>query len=273
MKKFIAFVLCLLFVCTVFCGCGKDSNTDNSTSTQDEAVATTPTVSPEDALTRETVQIYVDNRAVWEYTQNDSEWYGYHLLDLNFDGVLELVQATNTGADASSSNRYFKLDTENKTVTELSCVDKELDSKWDFVGGDYPQLYKNNSTGDLKYLVYSNRREGISSGGMSIGEMTLNEKGEVTTKNLWAFDYAALTDDLDGEFSFSYYVYDENGDVEEVDADTYNATLAEYEENNTRLTFTYAMADQVLEEVPFSELSDEELLERMLEMYKSFSYN
>lgn len=273
MKKFIAFVLCLLFVCTVFCGCGKDSNTDNSTSTQDEAVATTPTVSPEDALTRETVQIYVDNRAVWEYTQNDSEWYGYHLLDLDFDGVLELVQATNTGADASSSNRYFKLDTENKTVTELSCVDKELDSKWDFVGGDYPQLYKNNSTGDLKYLVYSNRREGISSGGMSIGEMTINEKGEVTTKNLWAFDYAALTDDLDGEFSFSYYVYDENGDVEEVDADTYNATLAEYEENNTRLTFTYAMADQVLEEVPFSELSDEELLERMLEMYKSFSYN
>ena len=273
MKKIISVFLLVLFAMGIFCGCAKDNTEDDHNHDHGNEVTTTTTSAdvPGDPFADENVKIYMDNRSVWEYTPEGTEWYGYLFLDLDFDGTLELIRATNAGTGFFSTNKFYKIDKANNTVTELEYTVKKGESQWDFTGGDYPQLYKNNATGELKYMVYDNYRNGMSEGGMSIGEMTL-ENSEVITKKLWAFDYAAESEDLNGEFTFVYRTFDEKENAKEVDADAYEDTLAKYEENNTHMNLTFEIVDSTSSSTPLSELSDTELQEILLRAYNHFSY-
>ncbi|MBQ4569041.1 MAG: hypothetical protein IJA62_03110 [Ruminococcus sp.] len=273
MKKLLCAFLCLLMLACVLAGCAKDKADTNPTETATTAPTATPTAD-EASAEAEAVRIYMDNKEVWEIIQdkNATSWYGYLFLDLDFDGTLELIASTNGGTDTHSNNRFYKLDTENKTVTELNFPDKNQDEQWDFTGGDYPKVYRNNETQQLKYMVYDHIRGGDYSFGMRIGELTLDEQSNVVSKNLWGFKYTMAEASDSGTEENIFEVYDADGTLTNTDEDTYNNTLSTYEQNNTLLELNFRVVEGYASDYTFTELSEAEQQNLLLEGYKAFSY-
>ncbi len=265
MKKLISLILAVLMLLSFFCGCAANSDNTDQTPTETTA-APVKTLSAEEA-----VQIYLDNKDIWETKTDDTTWYGYMFFDLNFDGTLELVAATNAGTGFYSDNKYYALDEETKTVKELTFPDKDEENQWDFTGGDYPKVYRNNETNQLKYMVYDHVRAGAGAYGMCIGELYLDEDMNVISRNLWSFDYIA-DPEQEGEAQNIFRVYDANGQSEKVEEEAYNNTLSTYESSNTLLEMTYEIVEQVNTEYTYSELTAEEKYDLFLSSYKAFSY-
>ncbi len=273
MKKTLSALLCLLMLAALLAGCGTDKPDDSATQGSTEAPATTAPI--HDAASAEAmVQIYMDNKDVWEIVQDEdsTSWYGYLFLDLDFDGTLELISATNGGTDTHSDNKYYKLDTENKTVFELDYPDKNEEDQWDFTGGDYPKVYRNNETEELKYMVYDHIRGGDASFSMRIGEMSLDENSNVISKDLWGFKYTMAEASDSGMEENIYQVFDAEEIVTNTDEDTYNNTLSDYEVNNTVLDLKFQVVEGYASNYTFTELSEAEQQELLLAGYKAFSY-
>lgn len=258
MKRLLIISLSLFILLGMLCACSSDS-----TSTADEA-GTTEAVETD-------AKIYLDNAAVWE-VQSTSTWFGYMFIDLDFDGTLELVQSTREANSDNTVNKFFRLDKETKTVTEISCSDTDAVSIWNFEGGDYPQLYKDNTTGQLKYMVYDNAREAATEGGSRIGELTYNETDGIKTRSMWGFQYASVDGTLEGEFTFTYLSYDENNKAQEISSDEYNKVLEDYESKNTNLGLKFKYIEQTTESYVYSDLTAEEKLNVLEEAYNAFSY-
>lgn len=273
MKKAFSLLLCLLILAAILCGCNSDKPVQDETQNTTNAPATTaPTHAQNSAEAM--VQIYMDNRDVWEIIQDKDalSWYGYLFLDLDFDGTLELIASTNGGTNTHSDNKFYKLDTENRTVVELTFPDKNQDEQWDFTGGDYPKVYRNNETEELKYMVYDHIRGGDASFGMRIGELKLDEKSNVISKNMWGFKYTMAEASDSGMEENVFQVYDTEGTLTNTDEDTYNNTLSVYEQNNTLLDLKFKVVEGFASDYTFTELSESEQQDLLLAGYKAFSY-
>ncbi len=104
------------------------------------------------------VDIYMANKIVWmenpEYTP--MQGYGYCLLDLDFDGVLELISSINDGSGRYSYNKFYRINIDELTVEEFRPQSDQQEG--DMNGIDYyfldhqSKLLKNKSTGNLFYL-------------------------------------------------------------------------------------------------------------------------
>ncbi len=273
MKKTLSALLCLLMIASLLAGCNTDKAGTDATETTTAASTATPTAD-EASAEEEAVGIYMDNKEVWEIVQDEdsTSWYGYLFLDLDFDGTLELIASTNGGTNTHSNNRFYKLDTENKTVTELAFPDKNQEEQWDFTGGDYPKVYRNNETQELKYMVYDHIKGGDASFGMRIGELSLDEQSNVVSKNLWGFKYTMAEASDSGMEENVFEVYDAEGTLTNTDEDTYNNTLSTYEQNNTLLELKFRVVEGYASGYTFTELSEAEQQDLLLEGYKAFSY-
>ena len=274
MKKTLSLVLALLLFVSVFCGCAKDSNSETSkTSTTDE-VSTTAPATAENVAPEEIVKMYMDNADVWANDSEGIDWFGYLFLDLDFDGVLELVYTTCMGTGFYSYNKYYKLDTDTKTVSEIPFPDVVEDMQCDYTGIDYPQLYKNNSTGELKYMMYDNARDGLFRHTTHLSELFLDENGNVSVNYLWSFDYTADEDNTNGTFTYTNY---ENNVAKEVDEETYDKTINQYETDNTNLNLQFkTIAGHGTIETEYSnfaELDYDAQYELLLESYNAFSHD
>ncbi len=273
MKKTLSLLLCLLMLASLLAACGTDKPDQSATQGTTNAPETTAPVHTADSA-EAMVQIYMDNKDVWEIVQDEDSvsWYGYLFLDLDFDGTLELICATNGGTNTHSNNKYYKLDTENKTVFELSFPDKNEDEQWDFTGGDYPKVYRNNETKELKYMVYDHIRGGDASFGMRIGELTLDKNSNVISKNLWGFKYTMAEASDSGMEENVFQVYDTEGTLTNTDEDTYNNTLSNYEQNNTLLDLEFRVVEGYASDYTYSELSESEQFDLLLQGYNAYSY-
>ena len=129
------------------------------------AAAQTPTPSAPSLSADEAVNIFMSNYGLWKL---DESYYSYGaryvFLDLDFDGVNELVVNACGGTMKSSENHYYKIDKNTKTVTELGhyrlSEDKQSiekledyeDMEYDlFLNSDYPQLYRKKNSSEYKY--------------------------------------------------------------------------------------------------------------------------
>ena len=273
MKKTIALLLAVLCVFALFCGCSKSSEQTNS-ATADEVTTQAPATTEPEFSAEEIVQIYMDNMSVWEYVPVSSEAYRYLFLDLDFDGILELITTTMQGSAQASDNKFYRVDTETKTVSEIPFPDKNPNQQWDFEGGDYPQIYRNNETGELKYMVYDHERAAAMAAGMHIGELTLDSDGNISSKNLWATSYIGAESPLSetGEDSYSFSIYDENSNAKEVSEEEYTNYVADYENKNTHMELDFYVVESANVEYTFTELTKEEQAEKLLMSYTVFSY-
>ncbi len=273
MKKTLSAILCLLMLACLLAGCNSDKPDTDTTEPSTNAPVVTATAD-EATDAENAVQIYMDNKSTWEIVQDQDtmSWYGYLFLDLDFDGTLELITATNGGTNTHSNNKFYKLDTEKRTVVELAFPDKNDEEQWDFTGGDYPKVYRNNETQELKYMVYDHIRGGDASFGMRIGELALDEQSNVISKNLWGFKYTMAEASDSGMEENVFEVYDADGILTNTDEDTYNNTLSTYEQNNTLLDLTFQVVEGYASDYTFAELSEKEQQDLLLEGYNAFSY-
>lgn len=265
MKKLLALSLSVLLLFGTLCACGSDD-----TATPDESTTPVNTTAPS---AQEAVQMYLDNSSVWDITTNEAKWLSALFLDLDFDSTLELVVTSVSTSDYSLVDyKFYKLDAETNSISEIPYPGKEKSADWDF-GGDYPQLYRDNSTGEYKYLVYDNTRDSNTNGVMCIGELTLDSSSNICTSPLWSFTYSVsgYSDTADSEFH--YYTFDKDGNKEEVDEETYDSTLNSYEQNNTNLNLTFKLVESNTIEYTYSDLTAEEKFDMLLEAYNAFSYS
>lgn len=266
MKKIISLTLCLLMLTLSLVGCAPKGNSGSSA---DEA---------QTKLTAENiVEMYMDNKAVWEYkplAEGSDEWHGYLFLDFDFDGILELVVTSMAGSGSASSNKFYKLDTENKTVSEIPFPDKDEKNQWDFSGEDYPKLYRNNETNELKYVVYDYSRAGGFAFGIRVGELLYPAETGLQEKNLWGFSYTSPDSEFyeEGQEEYIYNIYDSEGVSSEVDNDTYTKTVGDYELYNTPLELTFKLVENVTEGSTFDELPSSAQADLLLNSYNAFSY-
>ena len=276
MKKIISFVLVLVLTLSVFCGC---SSSENKTDTQTEA--TEATTEPQNLPTHSkatsdeaVVKVFMDNIDVWKSTVESTEWYGYLFLDLDFDGVLELVSTVCRGTGFFSENKYYKANLDTNTVSEIPFPNKNSSMECDLTGIDYPQLYRNNATGKLKYLMYDNMRNGAANTTTTLSELWLDENGNIATQNLWTFDYAAESYDVQGVYT--YITYDESGKAITITEAEYDELLEQYEIANTNLKMEFKTVSGYgtieSDYSDFHSLDYNKQTELLLESYNAFKY-
>ncbi len=281
MKNTLSIIFALLLIISVLCGCAKDSfDSEKTTTTTTLTEAPTPTtevkVQTDGSLTAEAaVQIYMDNIDVWKYESETPQWYGYLFLDLNSDGVMELVKTEVSGYEQKSNNNYYRIDTDTNTVVEIPFPDKDEENQCDFNGLDYPDLYKNNSTGKLRFMTYDHHRlEGVDSI-TTIGELYMDETFTIKARNLWSVSF-----DIDEETyavdSVVYEVFDAEGNKETVSEETYLGTLDTYEKENTNLNLQFKTVeghgDGTIDSKAFAELDEASQYNRLLESYNAYKY-
>ncbi len=266
MKKTIAIILSLFVLIGSFCSCSSGNG-----ATPDKATTANSSASADPSTPEGATRLYQDNAPVWE--ADDDEAFCYLFIDLDFDGILELVQSSKDNNSDKTTNKFFRIDTKIKSVVEIACSDEDAITRWDFAGGDYPQLYKNNSTGELKYMVYDNARENVGEGGMRIGEMTYSAEEGIKTRALWGFRYASADGSYDGNFTFTYASYDDDNNEKEISSDEYNSTLEAYENNNTNLSLRFKYIEKATTEYAYAELTNDAKHDLLLDAYNAFTYS
>ncbi|MBQ7999621.1 MAG: hypothetical protein IJ298_00180 [Ruminococcus sp.] len=279
MKKILSLLLAVMLCTSILCACNSQT-TDETTPSSTQATSSSQTVeettiSPTaykgnnpDAPDAETVvKAFMDNMDKWNIVPEYCNWNGYLFLDLNFDGTLELVVTANSGSGQFSDNRYYSFNENEGGITELSFSDKIEDLQSDFFFSDYPKLYKNNETGEMRYIFRDHIRPTGWEYSDAFEEFFASET-EINTNKLWA-TYCTGTDSS-GEVTseYTYYLYDENGDSTQVDEDTYNKKIAEYEDAHTELSLHF----EVVHGTDFNEADKDAQQELLLSSYKAFYY-
>lgn len=124
-------------------------NSDDTSAPPDSDSDTKKVLSPESA-----VEIYLANKAVWmenlDYFAMGGYRYGF--LDLDFDGVLELVLNINDGSGMYSYNSYYKIDLSNNSVKEVLLSDGTGDGYDYDMDEDYPKLLKSKADDSYVYM-------------------------------------------------------------------------------------------------------------------------
>lgn len=211
------------------------------------------------------VDIYMDNLYLW---MDESEPYrymggfGYCLLDLDFDGILELIVSTTDGSIRLSNNRVFTINPDTLEVVEVNSAG---DNPQDMAGYDFHYagnfvLYKNKYDGSMFYLCQDLTRVNSSENYLLWGK--------VYSDDLGYHEIHLYSEYRQGQVATEYRYY-ENGESIKVSYDEYvswkDRFFSEYEDMN--LTFKNISGNEFNE----ADYSGKRAL--LLEAYKSFSYD
>lgn len=150
--------------------------------TQSKVTANNGKLTPEEA-----VNIYMNDKSLWMETPEHEPMcgYGYCLLDLDFDGVLELICSLNDGTGRYSYNRFFRINRSKNKVEEF------YSSLSDDSGVDYmymrnnAKLLKNQSSGKMFYLFQDYVRVSANEGGSVYYECYL-KNGKLNENSLFS---------------------------------------------------------------------------------------
>lgn len=269
MKRF--FVLSLALVISLgFCGCflrqtpSDRTNPTTETSVSDEngeKVALSPA---------EAVSIYMSNIDMWQLDPDKFYMAGYYylFLDLDFDGVLELITTEVQGSGRFSTNCYYKINLSDNSVEQIPLDESvSADGHCDFFFDDSPVLYKNKTTNEYQYVMCDYVRAG---GGMDYyreDEYTYKD-GKIYANPLFSFEVIQAEVSESGEKE-EYYTIFSLGEGSEVDKETYDKTIKEYTDKFTDMELEL----ETVNGGDFSEATEIEKSDMLLDAYKDFSYN
>ena len=233
---------------------------------KNESSAVAATEEPEEiaVLSAESaVEIYFQNMDVWvEKPENPPmNGYGYCLLDLDFDGVLELIASVCDGSGRYSTNRIYKIDSEKQNVTLLR-TEGTANPDYYYLK-DKTKLLKNTADNKLFYLVAEYTRVSEREGGVGYYEIS-EAKGTVAEDLVFSEittpDYENGTDEKIREFSFR---------GKNCSKTEYEQYLAEYYEENTDLNLTFLAIDGET----FAASDDSARKDLLRNAYRGFSYD
>lgn len=278
MKKTLAILLVLLISVSALVACGdetdskknskKDKNKTSVEATQEatepsEEIITIP-IWPEPA--EDVVSIYMDNSDLWKQELEFAMGGAILFLDLDMDSYPELITTTVQGSGLFSSNHYYKVDPDTKTVKEIPC-DTGIAYDGDLFSVGYPKLYINNEKSGYFYMLSDTMRAGAGAYSRAEGIISLSENDEITSETLWGYDYSDGKFSASGKEEYTYRVH-ENGISKTVDKDTYDKFIADFEEAYQVIDFEYSPIDII----EFNESDEDTQLQMLLDCYNSLMY-
>ena len=221
----------------------------------------------------EAVGIYMNNIEKWQIDPNKTrmsmEGYRYVFLDLDFDGILELIASETQGSGRYSKNNFYRI-SNDKTSIELIPFDQSVNQKnqCDLIFEDSPVLYKNNKTGNYEYIFCDYIRIG---GGMDYfrEEEYSYKDGKIYATPLFAYEViqAEVSESGEKEEYFTLFNLDETS---KVDKETYDNAIKNFESQRTNLDLEL----EIITDDEFSEATNiTEQSDMLLDAYKEFSYN
>ena len=216
----------------------------------------TPAIMPEEA-----VEIYLNSYSLWEideygYSGNYS-YYGF--LDLDFDGVLELVATINAGTGMYSTNEYYKIDLTSETVKKIE--NKEAQNEGGFDLKSNTVLYRNNTDEKLTYYSGDGISAGAYGGGTDYGPLWYDGGAVYSERTLGVYKTRENPSD---SLVQSYSLNDEDISEEE-----YNALIENFEKENTNLNLQWDPCKCG----EFDSATSAERKELLLNAYHSFCYD
>ena len=209
------------------------------------------------------VDLFLANESLWAFdldelpAQGES---GYCLLDLDFDGIPELIASMMGGSARVTCNVCYKLDLANGTVTKIQCKESKGGGGFDLytsAEAGYPKLLRNVESGERFYLCEDFLRINSSETYSCYG------KFDCLAEPRSLFSEANLPD------SKQYFVYNSSYDEIEMTKEDYEAWLSEFFTENTDLHLEWKPIDAK----EFSEKTAEEKKTMLLEAYEAFSYD
>lgn len=283
MKKHLSTVLVVLLAVLSLCACNTQGGISpdttlsqdgiiSSQNTEEESTAVSPTAykgdNPEAPDAETVVKAFMDNIDKWNNVPEYCNWNGYLFLDLNFDGILELIVTSNSGTGQFSDNFYYIYDDKTNSVSELPFHEKDEEYQSDFFFTDYPKLYKNNKTGEKTYLL----RDHLSGGNSMYTEiyetLCVDSSANIVATKLWSTEFIAAEFSDSGADEYTYRLFDEKGESAKVDKETYDNTVAEFENTYTELNLHY----EIVQGNDFSEADADTQQALLLASYKAFYY-
>ena len=238
----------------------------------------------ETGLTAEdAVAIYASNRSVWDTDLPESAmWessYSVIFLDLDFDGVLELVRNEYAGGSGLIDYNYFyRIDPATQTVVEL----KEhfgvgSESYNEGIGYEFylpdadlddieptPLLFRDTGTGEKRYFFHGTERSGFAEHWTYYGDLFLD--GTTVNANelfLELYHDPSVFDDDE----WTYYVF-ENGD-DPVSGDVYEKARSEYLNRRADLHLNWVPVTKD----ELASAADASLRRLLLNAYRGFGYD
>ncbi len=229
----------------------EDQNTDTSNAI----------LSPKSA-----VDIYMANKNVWMENPGymPMQGYGYCLLDLDFDGVLELINSVNDGSGRYTYNKFYKLNLEKLSVEEFQPEDSQ-----DYDGVDYyymshrSKLMKNQTDGMLFY-VFENYGRVSTEEGVSAYSESYMKNGKLYENYLfseyWHPDYDNNTDKEIREYTFR---------GEDVSKSEYEQKTNAFYNENKDMNLVW----KCISGSEFDKGTDSTQKQLLLDAYRSYSYD
>ena len=231
------------------------TNTNNSKDKNTAAV-----ISPESA-----VEIYMANKSVWMKSPEYSPMYGYGycLLDLNFDGVLELISSVCDGSGRFSYNKFYRINLKNLSVEEFQSELGRDDGIDYYYNARDSKLLKNQTSGK-KFYVFKNygqvsSKEGILSYSESYMEKTKFQENFIFSE-YWHPDYDNNMDDTIREYTFR---------GKKVSKTEYEQKTAAFYSENKDLNLVWTC----ISGADFDKSDDHTKKRLLLNAYLSFSYD
>ena len=218
-----------------------DAATTGGSGAENETDAVKPSVSAETI-----VDIFLENRDVWETALEEYEWNyaSYGFLDLDFDGIPELIIHHSEGSGEDSDNRYYKANVDSRTVTRINGEEEDFDPGYDLFYTNeeiMPKLLKNDITDELYYYCTDVSRMGIVGTSRRYGTMRIT--GESLLCNLLFFENTEAAGFNDHEEELNEYKVYNNGEGEDVDVETYEQSMDDFFSQHENMDLHYKTID------------------------------
>lgn len=226
MKK----ILLMLALCTLIVfGCNKkdDALTDENVIVQEDMER-----SEEEGqkLTGEQAcEIYFSQKDKWQYNGETSPMngYGYCLLDLNFDGVCELIKNVNNGSGRFSYNEYFKINPQSLEVEKIASPEFEYGNGYDYRMFDEDlKLLMSSSDASAFYLCKNYTRITTGVYTLEYGKMNMSLDGIEIEESLFS-EYHDERDEENPDNQTHLYNVKKDESFVEVNKQEYEAAMAE----------------------------------------------
>lgn len=213
------------------------------------------------------------NKNIWMFNDEyiPMQRYGYCLLDLDFDGILELIKSANDGSGRYSNNNYYKINLENNSVEEVPSLAEGYGGGYDYyyLGTENIKLLSNKSN-DSKFY-YCTDYERIMTGDYvtRYGKMYLKD-GKIQSDDLFANHQCEARLQGNSEKINEYFYYGiGDGACPDVSEAEYNQFIADFFAENTDLHLVWNCIDGV----EFDNADDGTKKQILLDAYRSFSYD
>lgn len=249
----------------------------------DETLTVQP--APQYASTAEhAAQILWNNTDKWLPSEDEPYAKPYYcFMELDWDGIPELVYCDIQGSGHYSYNRYFKIDVQNETVREIphgsirragyALPDDYFEVSADMDLRRELKLYRSGSTGETVYWGEDYERAYQGAYSLSYGFLHTSA-GSVYEDYL--FDSSVMTyqnGETENHYRKNGQTYNEDVELSESEFESQiQSLLSDYTDLHVQYRFVDILADENWD-VTFNGMNGEGVKKLLVESYNAFSYD